>query len=717
LETEFIEEIEEIFGVGADPNYVDIHTKVFCGPTAKGKGKQCPRDGLLDCSYVDALEPAHVGKANVMLSWCRLTSVRTVVAALLRWCQRIGKDAEDVYVWQCVLCHNHFRDSSAHAVGPTTPPAELTSPNRSDSSGSDGSPPPEVMPTTMPEPVMTPRSRELRRGTVESVSDSISAFQWRFRNIGTLLVLCSPLKSPSYLRRIWCLCEFFTACVSQCGDVHIVSTEEEEVEFTNALKTEGLSSYYEAFNKVDIQNADARFPHEKEGILELLREEMAKRTVTDAGAFSADNPNGAQVAAQLSSSPGQRLKPELSSSSSSPGPHKAQAQRRRKAPSLSQSKQTAVDTDEFVAEHFSASPPRDSEDIERRSRCDSESKADVMQENEAELRKKDGASDLAAVDSEVARVLHRWLCEKAQQELQYMVAVEGPAPLEAFLNVAGLLRMDSDFDPYVFVVLQQGLRYSQATCSMDSPGYGVLLREMGSCLCRHGRCQEALSHFHAARRFYESADLTNTAEYVELLQSISQNAVVGGMFEERKKQPVSNMVTFKQVPAPTPASSAFMQARFSDSPGIMCEDPLQDLQAAFVCLPTCICNTSTNDFSQIIDLSREETRDITPGVSIPSLAFPKEISESGMQSDIVDFDTLMKERSQITETRHRSKRMHPVRQEPMEPADSGFLDMLLLWTSKMGWNQQFGCSSNGGVPSLLHGCANRTTQSEDDEWI
>jgi hypothetical protein len=430
--------------------------------------------------------------------------------------------------------------------------------------------------------------------------------------------------------------------------------------------------------------------------LQLLREEVAKRASSaDAYRSSKCDTDDYKVAAPLSSSPG----------------------RRRKAPSFTPSQPNDGDRDELFS--FSAVPFGDRQDIRASLRSNSE----IMREDEAEWRKDDGIIDLAIVNSEVTRVLRRWLFDKAQEELQLLVTSRGPAPLEAFLNVAGLLRLDADFDALVFVVLQQGLRYSQATCATSSSGYGILLREMGSCLSRQGRHQEALSHFHAARRFYESSDATNSKEYVELLHSISENACASGSHQD-KRQPVTNLVTFKQVPL----SASSMQARLLDSPGIMCEDPLQDIRAAFVCVPSCICNTSNNDLSQIIDLSREDTREIPPGISInsPSLAFPKEDVDELPTNDIMDFETLMHERSQIAATRQKANRLNRGRQEPMEPADAGFLDMFLLWTSKMGLThghcsgaQSSGCESAArpfGIPSILSGCSHRTVSIEE-EWI
>ena len=39
-----------------DPNFHQVAGLLAYGPLALGKGQHCPRDGLLDCSIVDALE-------------------------------------------------------------------------------------------------------------------------------------------------------------------------------------------------------------------------------------------------------------------------------------------------------------------------------------------------------------------------------------------------------------------------------------------------------------------------------------------------------------------------------------------------------------------------------------------------------------------------------------------------------------------------------------
>ena len=55
-----------------------------CSEDAKGKGKECPRDGMLDCSIVDAFwlcreeQGERAGTATQFLSWCWGYKVRLI---------------------------------------------------------------------------------------------------------------------------------------------------------------------------------------------------------------------------------------------------------------------------------------------------------------------------------------------------------------------------------------------------------------------------------------------------------------------------------------------------------------------------------------------------------------------------------------------------------------------------------------------------------------
>merc|ERR1711933_241605 len=87
----FLDEIEQCFGEGADTDYNQVNQHMLFGPAGRGRDYLCPRDGLPGCGYVDALDTCHTVQATVMLSWCWRYSVRTVVYAIARWCERAGR--------------------------------------------------------------------------------------------------------------------------------------------------------------------------------------------------------------------------------------------------------------------------------------------------------------------------------------------------------------------------------------------------------------------------------------------------------------------------------------------------------------------------------------------------------------------------------------------------------------------------------------------------
>ena len=65
-----------------DPNFHQVAALLAYGPWALGKGLCCPRDGLADCSLVDALETeCNSAKATWFLSWVWNYKFTTVVKA------------------------------------------------------------------------------------------------------------------------------------------------------------------------------------------------------------------------------------------------------------------------------------------------------------------------------------------------------------------------------------------------------------------------------------------------------------------------------------------------------------------------------------------------------------------------------------------------------------------------------------------------------------
>merc|ERR1712050_763949 len=135
---------------------------------------------------------------------------------------------------------------------------------------------------------------------------------------------------------------------------------------------------------------------------------------------------------------------------------------------------------------------------------------------------------------------------------------------------------------------------------------------------------------------------------------------------------------------PNPDSSARLQ-----DPSIV-QEPLADLRSTLSCIPNCHFNSGAADLSHVIDPQREDTKDVVFAHTVPVLPIAKdkdlkEVAGTFGAADVVDFGNFAKERSRLA-----ADRRYREFQEPAEPADVGVLDMLLQWTSKMG----FGFSAN-----------------------
>lgn len=227
LISDFLNEVEHRFGPGADPNYYAINNVMLFGHLARGFGMTCPRDGLLGCSYVDSLDRQHAGPATVMLSWCWQYTVRTVVTALARWCERSGGDTNQTFVWQCALCNNQFRIQENMAQGLTEPFDVF---------------------------------REV--------------FEMRVRTIGHVLALLSPYGNPIYIQRVWCIFELWVA-ETYGAQIDVVLPEVEELEFWTAFCDSGSSlqqmqRLWAVFRDLKIQDATATVEADRTNILTLV---------------------------------------------------------------------------------------------------------------------------------------------------------------------------------------------------------------------------------------------------------------------------------------------------------------------------------------------------------------------------------------------------------------------------------------------------------------
>lgn len=107
--SEFPLEAERATGT-ANPRFSELARHVCYGPTARGFGKVCPRDGRMNCSYVDALPPQHKGRATHFVSWKWSYSLDDVCSSLQTWrLQNRTVDPASTYLWMCFFTNNQFR--------------------------------------------------------------------------------------------------------------------------------------------------------------------------------------------------------------------------------------------------------------------------------------------------------------------------------------------------------------------------------------------------------------------------------------------------------------------------------------------------------------------------------------------------------------------------------------------------------------------------------
>lgn len=241
LAGEFLEEIERLFGEGADPDYNEVNKCMLFGPTGRGCGYLCPRDGLPGCSYVDALDPCHVGQATVMLSWCWRYSVRKVVSAVVRWCERAGRDPARTFIWQCAVCCNQYRVEDKKA-----------------------------------------------RGESEPFEVFEEVFKNRVETTMHVIALLDPWDEPIYITRIWCIFELWTAVNTEGCRIEVVLPEDEELRFKDALRNEGMLVMWKALDNLKIQNAQATVEADRINILRRVDPEARTQEELEASAKCAE---------------------------------------------------------------------------------------------------------------------------------------------------------------------------------------------------------------------------------------------------------------------------------------------------------------------------------------------------------------------------------------------------------------------------------------------
>ena len=78
-----------------------------------------------------------------------------------------------------------------------------------------------------------------------------------------------PWNDPTYLTRIWCIYEIYTAQDIGCPVTIIMPQREKEVLVDELL--DGLDRLYDALSKTKIQNAKAKYEDDRQAILQNHR--------------------------------------------------------------------------------------------------------------------------------------------------------------------------------------------------------------------------------------------------------------------------------------------------------------------------------------------------------------------------------------------------------------------------------------------------------------
>ncbi|CAB9497847.1 Hydra magnipapillata [Seminavis robusta] len=198
----------------------------------KGEGTVCPLSGELGSSYVHACKGGadNVGSANYMLSYSWKYSVGDIIDTLDSFCKANKKNPKRTYVWICFLCVNQWR-------------------------------------------VVKQSELELS-GTLDT-ADFFTIFGDRVASIGHILAMMTPWYRPTYLERIWCIFEIFTAHRIGCN-VSLVMPPSQRNSLEHALfgkkESGNLDAFYDVLSKTRVQNAQASVDKDRAAILEMIGE-------------------------------------------------------------------------------------------------------------------------------------------------------------------------------------------------------------------------------------------------------------------------------------------------------------------------------------------------------------------------------------------------------------------------------------------------------------
>jgi len=236
LRKDFQDEVKEKLAKGLDSDYYEVNEAMLFGDNSRGHGLICPRDMEKECSYVDAVHQEEkdgvprrrqsrhpgTGPATLMLSWTWGTTVAVVVGAIVRFCEINGRDETKTFVWQCALCNNQSRVEDAKKAGT---------------------------------PMQFREFEEKFKKPIVQTREILAVFDcWH---------------SPGLLKRSWCLYEANLA-VTYEATYSVAIPLGEEKSMWEALSKDGMQPLLDAFNAVDVKNAQAFAREDRDQILRSI---------------------------------------------------------------------------------------------------------------------------------------------------------------------------------------------------------------------------------------------------------------------------------------------------------------------------------------------------------------------------------------------------------------------------------------------------------------
>jgi len=208
-----------------DPNFHNLASVMCYGPSAKGAGTVCPRDGLVDCSFVDALDAERCGKAGKathFLSWVWSYKAGVFVSAIRAWIEHgretTSNEPGTVFLWVCFFCNNQFR--------------------------------------------------------LQNNADDLEiVFRKRLMAIGQVVALLDTYQEPIYVTRIWCVFEQFTAASLQIP-VEIILPPDQADKFHYELENTGMKNIIASLTNIDVETAKASQPEDEKKVKALIEREI-----------------------------------------------------------------------------------------------------------------------------------------------------------------------------------------------------------------------------------------------------------------------------------------------------------------------------------------------------------------------------------------------------------------------------------------------------------